>query len=89
VEQNFALLARQAELLARRIPACWQAGRASRRWATVTGWPVDDRMVPSVAAAVLAVERGARIVRVHDVRETVAALEGLAATMIAEQDDNP
>jgi dihydropteroate synthase len=31
-------------------------------------------MVPSVAAAVLAVERGARIVRVHDVRETVAAL---------------
>jgi dihydropteroate synthase len=32
------------------------------------------RMVSSVAAALLAVERGARIVRVHDVRETVAAL---------------
>ena len=31
-------------------------------------------MVPSVAAALLAVERGARIVRVHDVKETVAAL---------------
>ncbi len=31
-------------------------------------------MVPSVAAALLAVERGAHIVRVHDVRETVAAL---------------
>jgi dihydropteroate synthase len=31
-------------------------------------------MVSSVAAALLAVERGARIVRVHDVRETVAAL---------------
>jgi dihydropteroate synthase len=32
------------------------------------------RLVPSIAAAVLAVERGAAIVRVHDVRETVAAL---------------
>ena len=31
-------------------------------------------MVPSVAAAVLAVDKGAAIVRVHDVRETVAAL---------------
>ena len=31
-------------------------------------------MLPSVAAAVLAVEHGARIVRVHDVRETVQAL---------------
>jgi dihydropteroate synthase len=32
------------------------------------------RMVPSVAAAVLAAERGASVLRVHDVRETVAAL---------------
>ena len=31
-------------------------------------------MIPSVAAALLAVERGARIVRVHDVKETVDAL---------------
>lgn len=31
-------------------------------------------MVPSVAAAVLAVDHGAAIVRVHDVRDTVAAL---------------
>jgi dihydropteroate synthase len=33
-----------------------------------------DRMVPSVVAAVLAIERGAHVVRVHDVRETVQAL---------------
>jgi dihydropteroate synthase len=32
-----------------------------------------------VAAALLAVERGAAIVRVHDVRETVQALKVLAA----------
>ena len=42
-------------------------------------------MVPSVAAALLAVERGARIVRVHDVRETVAALKVWAARMQASQ----
>ena len=33
-----------------------------------------ERVAASVAAALLAVERGARVVRVHDVRETVAAL---------------
>jgi dihydropteroate synthase len=36
-------------------------------------------MVPSVAAALLAVERGASVVRVHDVRETVQALKVLNA----------
>jgi dihydropteroate synthase len=41
----------------------------------VTGEPVQDRLAASVAAALLAVEHGARIVRVHDVRETVAALK--------------
>jgi dihydropteroate synthase len=33
----------------------------------------------SVAAALLAVERGAAVVRVHDVRETVQALKVLNA----------
>jgi len=40
----------------------------------VTGLDLSQRLIPSVAAAVLAVERGAHIVRVHDVAETVAAL---------------
>ena len=40
----------------------------------VSGRPQGQRMVPSVAAALLAVERGARVVRVHDVADTVAAL---------------
>ncbi len=74
VEQNFALLARQQELLALDLPllAGW-----SRKGSlgTVTGLPVQERMVPSVTAAVLAVERGARVVRVHDVADTVAALK--------------
>ena len=43
-------------------------------------------MVPSVSAALLAVERGARIVRVHDVRETLQALAVLRALI---DSDNP
>jgi dihydropteroate synthase len=45
----------------------------------ITGRPVERRQAASVAAALLAVERGARIVRVHDVAETVDALAVLAA----------
>ena len=73
VAQNFALLARQHELLGLGYPLLAGWSRKSSLGA-VTGLDVQDRLVPSVAAAVLAVERGARIVRVHDVRETVAAL---------------
>ena len=73
VEQNFALLARHSELLAAGYPLLAGWSRKSSLGA-VTGLAVDQRIVPSVAAAVLAVERGASVVRVHDVRETVAAL---------------
>jgi dihydropteroate synthase len=74
VEQNYALLARQRELLHDGYPLLAGWSRKSSLGA-VTGAAVQDRMVPSVAAALLAMERGARIVRVHDVRETVAALK--------------
>lgn len=47
--------------------------------------PVTQRMAGSVAAAVLAVERGAHIIRVHDVRETMDALK-IVAAMRAVQD---
>lgn len=73
VEQNFSLLARQSEFLADGFPLLAGWSRKSSLGA-VTDLHVDQRMVPSVAAALLAVERGAHIVRVHDVRETAAAL---------------
>ena len=41
----------------------------------ITGQSVDDRMAASVAAALIAVQRGAHIVRVHDVRATCDALK--------------
>jgi len=46
---------------------------------TITGREVHERMAASVTAAILAVQRGAAIVRVHDVRETVDALKILNA----------
>ncbi|TFZ01632.1 dihydropteroate synthase [Ramlibacter rhizophilus] len=71
--QNFALLARQTALDAGPHPLLVGWSRKSSL-GTVTGCAPGERLVPSVAAALLAVERGAHLVRVHDVRETVAAL---------------
>lgn len=45
----------------------------------ITGRPVDQRLAASVAAALLAVRNGAKIVRVHDVAATKDALAVLAA----------
>ncbi|MGC1173763.1 dihydropteroate synthase [Polaromonas sp.] len=82
VAQNFSLLARQRELLAAGYPllAGWSrksslAAVTGTSLASVAQLDIADRMVPSITAAVLAVDRGARIVRVHDVRETVQALK--------------
>ena len=74
-QQNFSLLARQAELLALGAPvlAGWSR-KSSLGWATGCDMP-EDRVVASVAAALMAVERGARIVRVHDVEATRQALQ--------------
>jgi dihydropteroate synthase len=83
VEQNFELLARQSELLSIGYPLLAGWSRKSSLGA-VTGLGAADRMVPSVAAALLAVQRGASVVRVHDVRETGQAL----AVWQAVQDTN-
>jgi dihydropteroate synthase len=73
VEQNFQLLALQDQLLALQVPLLVGWSRKSSLGA-VTGLDVHQRLVPSVVAAILAVERGAAIVRVHDVAATVSAL---------------
>lgn len=83
VEQNFALLARQRELLADGYALLAGWSRKSSL-GTTTGDPVNQRTAASVAAALLAADRGARIVRVHDVRETVAALKVWGAMQAAD-----
>jgi len=73
-EHNVALLVRQDELLSMGLPllAGWSRKGVLGR---LTGRELGDRLVPSVAAALASVLRGARIVRVHDVAATVDALK--------------
>ena len=73
VEQNFEILRKQSQLLHFGHPLMVGWSNKSSLGA-VSGLPVDQRLVPSVVAAILAVERGARILRVHAVAKTVAAL---------------
>ena len=82
VAQNFSLLARQNELLASGFALLAGWSRKSSLGA-VTGAAADDRVVASAVAATLAVQNGARIVRVHDVQATVQALRVLSATQAA------
>ncbi|RYF76767.1 MAG: dihydropteroate synthase [Comamonadaceae bacterium] len=74
VEQNFSLLARQDALLDLGFPVLAGWSRKSSLGAVAGIEAPEGRVVPSVVAAVLAAVRGARVLRVHDVRETVAAL---------------
>jgi dihydropteroate synthase len=78
VAQNFSMLARQDELLSLGFPLLAGWSRKSSLAAVIGSSASNDaasRVVPSVVAALLAVERGARVLRVHDVKETVQALQ--------------
>lgn len=86
VQQNFALLAQQAALLplGYAVMAGWSrksslAAVTQRSLSTVATLDIRDRLVPSVTAALLAVQNGAHVVRVHDVKETVQALKVFSA----------
>ncbi|MDZ4163035.1 MAG: dihydropteroate synthase [Burkholderiales bacterium] len=78
-EQNLALLARQSELAPAGVGllAGWSRKSSLAVLAASVGAELgatdvaSDRLVPSVVAALLAIQRGARVVRVHDVKETV------------------
>lgn len=88
VAQNFQLLAHQSTLMdsGRPVLAAWS--RKSSLGAVLGEGgavpPPSDRLSASVAAAVLAVERGARLVRVHDVKATVDALKVWQAVQLAD-----
>jgi dihydropteroate synthase len=73
-EHNFELLRRQEELLAAGYPLLVGWSRKSSL-GLLTGRPAGERMAASIAAALAAVQRGARVVRVHDVAATVDALQ--------------
>lgn len=74
LEHNLALFRALDRFVAQDYPVLVGVSRKSMIGA-ITGRPVDERVHGSVAAALLAVGRGARIVRVHDVAATRDALK--------------
>ncbi|MEW6996268.1 dihydropteroate synthase [Colwelliaceae bacterium BS250] len=80
LEQNYQLLARQAELLTLGLPVLAGLSRKSMI-GNLLGRDVEQRLAGSLSAAVLATINGAKIIRVHDVKETVDALKVLTATL--------
>ncbi len=84
LEDNLALLAGLHRFSALGLPVLVGLSRKSMI-GDLIGRPVDERLSASLALAVLAAERGARIVRVHDVEATVDALRVTQA--ILEMDE--
>jgi dihydropteroate synthase len=75
---NLALLRELNKLTVHGVPVLAGLSRKSMLGA-LTGQDVTQRLSASVAAALIAVQRGAKIVRVHDVRATVDAFKILSA----------
>ena len=74
LEHNLALLRGLVAFSALGVPLLVGMSRKSML-GSITGRSVQERDAASVAAALLAVQRGARIVRVHNVQATVDALK--------------
>jgi len=74
VAHNYALLANMSELAELGVPVLAGLSRKSMLGA-VTGQEVGQRLPASVAAALIAVQRGANILRVHDVKATQDVLQ--------------
>jgi len=74
LEHNLQLMRALPRLVAAGYPVLVGLSRKGSL-GTITGRPVEERLPASIAAALAAVARGAAIVRVHDVRETVDALK--------------
>ncbi|MCX7033781.1 MAG: dihydropteroate synthase [Arenimonas sp.] len=78
LDHNLLLLRQLARLTDLGVPVLAGISR-KRSLGDITGRAVDERVSASVAAAVLAAEYGARLVRVHDVAATVDAMKVWAA----------
>jgi dihydropteroate synthase len=78
LDHNLLLLRQLARLGDLGVPVLAGISR-KRSLGEITGRGVDERVFASVAAAVLAAEYGARLLRVHDVAATVDAMKVWAA----------
>jgi dihydropteroate synthase len=83
-QQNLELLHNLQQLGSLGSPLLVGLSR-KRLLGSLTGRTTDNRVSAGVAAAVMAVERGARIIRTHDVAQTVDALRVAQAVLEAGQ----
>ena len=77
LEQNLALIAKLDRLVSEfaEFPILVGTSRKSFIGKILGGVPPSDRLGGSIASALIAIQNGAKIVRVHDVKETVAAIK--------------
>lgn len=80
---NYQLLARLAELHHFELPLLVGMSRKSMV-GQLLNVPPQQRVIGSVACAVIAAMQGAQIVRVHDVKETIEAMQVVEATLSAK-----
>jgi dihydropteroate synthase len=80
---NYQLLRQLERLQSFGLPLLVGMSRKSMLGAVIDR-AVDERLAASIAAATIAAIKGAQIIRVHDVRETVEAMKIVSATMAGE-----
>ena len=80
VEQNYMLLGATARFVASGQPYLMGLSRKSSIGAATGHTKPTDRVTGSVAGALIAVQEGAQVVRVHDCRETADAIAVWRAT---------
>lgn len=81
LEQNLALIANLDRLANEFAPFPILVGTSRKSFIgkVLGGLPPSERLGGSIASAMVAIQNGARVVRVHDVKETVAAIKIAAA----------
>ena len=74
LEHNLQMLAKFSDFSSLGYPVLAGMSRKSM-FGKLTGKDTHERVAPSIAAAIMAADRGAKIIRVHDVPETIDALK--------------
>ena len=83
VEHNLALLANLERLRIQNRPLVVGVSRKSSLGKMIGSNAMEDRLAPTLAFTALLRERGANVLRVHDVKENVAALRATEALLEA------
>lgn len=77
-EQSIALIKNAEKICKQKYPVLMALSR-KRCVGEMTGRPAEERLAGTIAANLISVQRGAKIIRAHDVAETVDMLNVLAA----------